>query len=56
MVCDGTNLWFFDRDLQQVTVKPVDAALTATPAMLLSGGARRCAQNFKITPAGGTTV
>ena len=37
MVCDGTNLWFYDRDLQQVTVKPVDAALTATPAMLLSG-------------------
>ena len=37
MVCDGVNLWFFDRDLQQVTVKPVDAALSATPAMLLSG-------------------
>jgi outer membrane lipoprotein carrier protein len=37
MVCDGTNLWFYDRDLQQVTVKPVDAALSATPAMLLSG-------------------
>lgn len=37
MVCDGLNLWFYDRDLQQVTVKPVDAALSATPAMLLSG-------------------
>src|SRR5215472_12387545 len=37
MVCDGKNLWFFDRDLSQVTVKPVDAALSATPAMLLSG-------------------
>jgi len=37
MVCDGLNLWFLDRDLQQVTVKPVDAALSATPAMLLSG-------------------
>lgn len=37
MVCDGRNLWFFDRDLEQVTVKPVDAALSATPAMLLSG-------------------
>ncbi len=39
MVCDGSNLWFLDRDLKQVTVKPVDAALTATPAMLLSGTA-----------------
>ncbi len=51
MVCDGTNLWFYDRDLQQVTVKPVDAALTATPAMLLSGAADP-RQNFKITSAG----
>jgi outer membrane lipoprotein carrier protein len=54
MVCDGTNLWFLDRDLQQVTVKAVDAALTATPAMLLSGGAD-LRQNFKITPAGERT-
>lgn len=54
MVCDGTNLWFLDRDLRQVTVKPVDAALTATPAMLLSGGAD-LRQNFKITAAGERT-
>lgn len=37
LVADGRNLWFFDRDLDQVTVKPADASLTATPAMLLSG-------------------
>ena len=37
LVADGRNLWFFDRDLAQVTVKPMDAALSATPAMLLSG-------------------
>ena len=37
LVCDGVNLWFYDRELQQVTVKPVDAVLSATPAMLLSG-------------------
>jgi outer membrane lipoprotein carrier protein len=50
MVADGRNLWFLDRDLQQVTVKPVDAALSATPAMLLSGtvDVRR---NFTISPA-----
>ena len=51
MVCDGNNLWFLDRDLKQATVKPVDAALTATPAMLLSGTAD-LRQNFKITAAG----
>jgi outer membrane lipoprotein carrier protein len=51
LVCDGRNLWFFDRDLEQVTVKPVDAALSATPALLLSG-AVDVRKNFTITPAG----
>jgi outer membrane lipoprotein-sorting protein len=51
MVCDGVNLWFFDRDLQQVTVKPVDAALSATPAMLLSG-ALDVRKSFTISGAG----
>jgi len=37
MVSDGHNLWYYDRDLQQVTVRPMTAALSATPAMLLSG-------------------
>ncbi len=37
MVADGRNLWFYDRDLKQVTVQPLSAALSATPAMLLSG-------------------
>ncbi len=37
MVSDGRNLWYLDRDLQQVTVRPMTAALSATPAMLLSG-------------------
>jgi len=51
MVCDGVNLWFYDRDLQQVTVKPVDAALSATPAMLLSG-AVDVRKSFSITAVG----
>ena len=37
MVADGKNLWFYDRDLEQVSVKPAASALTATPAGLLSG-------------------
>jgi outer membrane lipoprotein carrier protein len=49
MVADGRNLWFLDRDLQQVTVKPADAALSATPAMLLSGTVD-VRKNFTITP------
>jgi outer membrane lipoprotein carrier protein len=51
MVCDGLNLWFYDTDLQQVTVKPVDAALSATPALLLSG-AVDMRKNFTISAAG----
>jgi chaperone LolA len=51
MVSDGRNLWFFDRDLEQVTVKPVDAALSATPAMLLSGTVD-VRKNFTLAPAG----
>jgi outer membrane lipoprotein carrier protein len=50
MVADGKNLWFLDRDLQQVTVKPADAALSATPAMLLSGTVD-VRKNFTLTPA-----
>jgi len=38
VVADGQNLWYYDHDLEQVTVKPEQAALWATPAMLLSGG------------------
>jgi outer membrane lipoprotein carrier protein len=37
LVADGRNLWFFDRDLDQVTVKPMTEALSQSPAMLLSG-------------------
>lgn len=51
MVADGKNVWFYDRDLQQVSVKPVDAALSGTPAMLLSG-AVDVKSNFVLTDGG----
>lgn len=37
VIADGRNLWFYDEDLEQVTVKPASSALSATPAMLLTG-------------------
>ncbi len=37
IVADGRRLWLYDEDLAQVVVKPLDAALGDTPAMLLSG-------------------
>ncbi len=51
LIADGRNVWFYDRDLQQVTVKPVDAALSATPIMLLTGGAE-VRKAFEISDAG----
>lgn len=35
-VADGKQLWFYDEDLEQVTVKDQETVLTNTPAMLLS--------------------
>jgi outer membrane lipoprotein carrier protein len=51
LVADGKNVWFFDKDLEQVTVKPADAALSSTPAMLLSG-ATNIRDSFTLTSAG----
>ncbi len=39
IVADGKNVWFYDVDLEQVTVKAQDEALEDTPATLLSGQA-----------------
>ncbi|MFO7604165.1 MAG: outer membrane lipoprotein chaperone LolA [Gammaproteobacteria bacterium] len=42
-VADGERLWFFDEDLEQVTVKPQGDSLDQTPAMILSQPARLAA-------------
>jgi outer membrane lipoprotein carrier protein len=51
MIADGKNLWFYDRDLEQVSVKAATAALTATPAGLLSGDGD-IRELFTVAPAG----
>ena len=38
IVADGQQVWMFDVDLNQVTVRPYDQALGNTPAALLAGG------------------
>jgi len=37
LVGDGQKLWIHDPDLNQVTVKRMDAAISSTPAALLAG-------------------
>ena len=37
LIADGLNMWSYDVDLEQVTVKPQAEALSNTPALLLGG-------------------
>jgi len=46
LVADGLNVWNYDIDLAQVTVKPQVESLSNTPAMLL-GGASDALQQFR---------
>ena len=45
LVADGLNIWSYDVDLAQVTVKPQQEALANTPALLL-GGSEDALQQF----------
>lgn len=46
LVADGLNIWSYDVDLAQVTVKPQAKALSNTPALLL-GGATDALEQFR---------
>jgi outer membrane lipoprotein carrier protein len=37
IVGDGARIWFYDHDLNQVTVRKLDAAIGSSPAALLAG-------------------
>jgi len=40
IVADGSRLWLYDSDLEQVTVRALEQGLGSTPAMLLSGSGK----------------
>jgi chaperone LolA len=44
LIADGLNIWSYDLDLAQVTVKPQAEALANTPALLLGGADDALAQ------------
>ena len=46
LVADGLNIWSYDVDLAQVTVKPQAEALSNTPALLL-GGSSEALEQFR---------
>jgi outer membrane lipoprotein carrier protein len=39
IVGDGAKVWFFDQDLNQVTIRKLEKAFSSTPAALLAGKA-----------------
>lgn len=50
-VADGKQVWMYDKDLEQVTVKKQGEALGSTPALLLSSTAP-LTKNFDVTELG----
>ena len=51
MVGDGEKFWLYDVDLNQVTVRKLDAALGSSPAALLSGS-NEIERGFTLTESG----
>lgn len=51
IVGDGEKVWIYDRDLNQVIVRKIDAALGATPAALLAGD-NALEKNFTLVAGG----
>ncbi|SEO51361.1 outer membrane lipoprotein chaperone LolA [Aquisalimonas asiatica] len=51
IVADGERLWIHDKDLQQVTVRPLQDTLGTGPALLLSGDLAGLEEQFSIEVA-----
>ncbi len=51
IVGDGTRLWIYDKDLNQVTVRKLDRALGSSPAALLAGS-NDLERDFKLSNLG----
>jgi len=49
LVSDLTNIWLYDSDLEQVTVKPYDDRVSQTPALLLSGDVSKMSESYSVT-------
>ncbi|HVQ60866.1 MAG TPA: outer membrane lipoprotein chaperone LolA, partial [Burkholderiales bacterium] len=52
IVGDGSNVWIYDEDLKQVTVKKLGLALGSTPAALLAGN-NDAMRAFRLSDQGG---
>ncbi len=52
IVSSGDKIWFYDADLEQVTIKKLDDSLGSAPALLLSGDID-LEKNFSLQQQGG---
>jgi len=51
IIGDGTKVWFYDLDLNQVTVRKLDIAIGSSPAALLAGD-NTIEENFDLSEVG----
>lgn len=49
LVSNGSKVWLYDPDLEQVTIQTLDQRLTHTPALLLSGDVSAISDNFRVS-------
>jgi len=52
IVADGREVWLWDADLNQATVKPQQKALGASPAAILAGDVQKLDADFKLVDGG----
>lgn len=50
LIADGQRIWFYDIDLQQITIQTQKTADTDSPAALLSDSSKNLTQQFVIHP------
>ncbi len=51
LTTDGTSLWMYDPDLEQVTVSRVSAQLMQTPAVIFSGDLGELQRQYQVSSA-----
>lgn len=55
IVANGSRLWIYDKDLQQVTIRALTQEAGETPALLLSDAHPAIDKSFSVTMAQGTS-
>lgn len=49
IIANGSRLWIYDKDLEQVTIRPLSSSAGETPALLLSHENNSIENDFKVT-------